>query len=107
PNALAWLSRRPGTLVLRTFSKISGLAGVRIGLVKLGGDLPGAMLDPTDELAQSNRLELSTMGAGAQRIARLPIGLDLFLGAAQCRLATRQVVHRLRGKQLLCAQFAL
>ena len=31
PDSLAWLSRRPGTLVLRTFSKIYGLAGLRIG----------------------------------------------------------------------------
>jgi len=31
PDALAWVRRRPGTLVIRTFSKISGLAGVRIG----------------------------------------------------------------------------
>ena len=31
PDSLAWLARRPGTLVLRTFSKIYGLAGLRIG----------------------------------------------------------------------------
>jgi histidinol-phosphate aminotransferase len=31
PDVLSLLSRRPGTLVLRTFSKIYGLAGVRIG----------------------------------------------------------------------------
>lgn len=31
PDALAWLDRRPGTIVLRTFSKIFGLAGIRIG----------------------------------------------------------------------------
>ncbi|MDH5567124.1 MAG: histidinol-phosphate transaminase [Myxococcales bacterium] len=31
PDALAWLERRPGTIVLRTFSKIYGLAGLRIG----------------------------------------------------------------------------
>jgi histidinol-phosphate aminotransferase len=31
PDALAWVRRRPGTLVLRTFSKIYGLAGLRIG----------------------------------------------------------------------------
>jgi len=31
PDALGWVRRRPGTLVLRTFSKIFGLAGLRIG----------------------------------------------------------------------------
>jgi histidinol-phosphate aminotransferase len=31
PDALALTSRRPGTLVMRTFSKIYGLAGLRIG----------------------------------------------------------------------------
>jgi histidinol-phosphate aminotransferase len=31
PDSLAWLSRRPGTVVLRTFSKIYGLAGLRVG----------------------------------------------------------------------------
>lgn len=31
PDSLAWVRRRPGTIVLRTFSKIFGLAGLRIG----------------------------------------------------------------------------
>jgi len=31
PDALAWVSRRPATIVLRTFSKIYGLAGLRLG----------------------------------------------------------------------------
>ncbi|NQZ98967.1 MAG: histidinol-phosphate transaminase [Myxococcales bacterium] len=31
PDSLAWVARRPGTIVLRTFSKIFGLAGVRVG----------------------------------------------------------------------------
>jgi len=31
PDALAWVKRRPGTIVLRTFSKIYGLAGLRVG----------------------------------------------------------------------------
>ena len=31
PNSLEWVRRRPGTIALRTFSKIFGLAGLRIG----------------------------------------------------------------------------
>jgi histidinol-phosphate aminotransferase len=31
PDSLAWVRRRPGTIALRTFSKIYGLAGIRIG----------------------------------------------------------------------------
>jgi len=31
PDTVAWVKRRPGTIVLRTFSKIFGLAGLRIG----------------------------------------------------------------------------
>jgi histidinol-phosphate aminotransferase len=31
PDALAWLRRRPTLVVLRTFSKIHGLAGLRVG----------------------------------------------------------------------------
>ena len=31
PDALAWVRRRPGTIVMRTFSKVLGLAGLRIG----------------------------------------------------------------------------
>jgi len=31
PDALSWVARRPGTILMRTFSKIYGLAGLRIG----------------------------------------------------------------------------
>jgi histidinol-phosphate aminotransferase len=41
PDALAWVGRRPGTIVLRTFSKIYGLAGLRIGYGVADAELAG------------------------------------------------------------------
>ena len=41
PDSLAWLSERPGTLVMRTFSKIFGLAGLRIGYGVADPELAG------------------------------------------------------------------
>jgi histidinol-phosphate aminotransferase len=41
PDSLAWLRRRPGTIVLRTFSKIFGLAGLRIGYGVADPELAG------------------------------------------------------------------
>ncbi len=41
PDALAWVGRRPGTIVMRTFSKIFGLAGLRIGYGVADPELAG------------------------------------------------------------------
>jgi histidinol-phosphate aminotransferase len=41
PDALAWVGRRPGTIVMRTFSKIYGLAGLRIGYGVADAELAG------------------------------------------------------------------
>jgi histidinol-phosphate aminotransferase len=41
PDSLAWVRRRPGTLVLRTFSKIVGLAGLRVGYGAADTELAG------------------------------------------------------------------
>lgn len=41
PDALALVARRPATLVMRTFSKIYGLAGLRIGYGVGGAELIG------------------------------------------------------------------
>jgi histidinol-phosphate aminotransferase len=41
PDALAWVRRRPATCVLRTFSKIYGLAGLRVGYAVAGRELAG------------------------------------------------------------------
>ena len=41
PDALAWVRRRPGTLVVRTFSKSVGLAGLRVGYGVADPELAG------------------------------------------------------------------
>jgi histidinol-phosphate aminotransferase len=41
PDSLAWVCRRPGTIVLRTFSKIYGLAGIRVGYGVADSELAG------------------------------------------------------------------
>jgi histidinol-phosphate aminotransferase len=41
PDSLAWVRRRPGTIVLRTFSKIYGLAGIRVGYGVADPELAG------------------------------------------------------------------
>jgi histidinol-phosphate aminotransferase len=41
PDALGWVRRRPGTCVLRTFSKIYGLAGLRVGYAVSDRELAG------------------------------------------------------------------
>jgi histidinol-phosphate aminotransferase len=41
PDALGWVARRPGTAVVRTFSKLYGLAGVRVGYGVMDPELAG------------------------------------------------------------------
>jgi len=41
PDALAWVKRRPATIVLRTLSKIYGLAGLRVGYGVTDPELAG------------------------------------------------------------------
>ncbi len=43
PDSVAWLAKRPATLVLRTFSKYLGLAGLRIGYGIGSAELVGFM----------------------------------------------------------------
>jgi len=41
PDALGWVRRRPGTCTLRTFSKLYGLAGLRVGYAVADPELAG------------------------------------------------------------------
>jgi histidinol-phosphate aminotransferase len=41
PDALGWVARRPATAVVRTFSKLHGLAGARVGYAVAGRELAG------------------------------------------------------------------
>jgi histidinol-phosphate aminotransferase len=41
PDALGWVARRPGTVTIRTFSKIAGLAGLRVGYAVADCELAG------------------------------------------------------------------
>jgi len=41
PDALGWVARRPGTVTVRTFSKIAGLAGLRVGYGVADRELAG------------------------------------------------------------------
>jgi histidinol-phosphate aminotransferase len=41
PDARAWVTRRPGTVTVRTFSKIAGLAGLRVGYGVADPELAG------------------------------------------------------------------
>ena len=41
PDGLAWVARRPGTVVVRTFSKFAGLAGIRVGYGVADPELAG------------------------------------------------------------------
>lgn len=41
PDALGWVARRPGTVTVRTFSKIAGLAGLRVGYAVADRELAG------------------------------------------------------------------
>jgi len=63
PDALAWIGRRPGTIVLRTFSKIYGLAGLRIGYGVADTELAG-YLDRARHPFNVNRLaEVAALAA--------------------------------------------
>jgi histidinol-phosphate aminotransferase len=94
PDALAHLEERPNLLVLRTFSKIHGLAGLRLGYGFGGPELVG-LLERVRMPFNTNRL--------AQVAGEAALGEEAFV--AQCRDRNREAraaflreaaVHRCR-----------
>lgn len=93
PDSLAWVRRRPGTVVLRTFSKIYGLAGLRIGYGVSDRELAGylqrarhpfnvnrlaevaaiAALDDVEHAAASRRLNREGVAYLSKELADLGI----------------------------------
>jgi histidinol-phosphate aminotransferase len=92
-DALAWVARRPGTLSARTFSKIAGLAGLRVGYAVADRELAGylerarhpfnlnvlaevaalAALDDPEHLARTLRVNREGMAYLTRELAALGI----------------------------------
>jgi histidinol-phosphate aminotransferase len=63
PDSLAWIDRRPGTIVLRTFSKIFGLAGLRIGFGVADRELAGYLQRARHPFNVSRLAEVAALAA--------------------------------------------
>jgi len=63
PDSLKWVGRRPGTIVLRTFSKIFGLAGLRIGFGIADLELAGYLQRARHPFNVSRLAEVAALAA--------------------------------------------
>jgi histidinol-phosphate aminotransferase len=63
PDSLAWVRRRPGTIALRTFSKIFGLAGLRIGYGIADLELAGYLQQARHPFNVSRLAEVAALAA--------------------------------------------
>jgi histidinol-phosphate aminotransferase len=63
PDALAWVRRRAGTIALRTFSKIYGLAGLRIGYGVADPELAGYLQRARHPFNVSRLAEVAALAA--------------------------------------------
>ncbi|MBW2494192.1 MAG: aminotransferase class I/II-fold pyridoxal phosphate-dependent enzyme, partial [Deltaproteobacteria bacterium] len=63
PDSLAWIRRRPGTIALRTFSKIFGLAGLRIGYGIADPELAGYLQQARHPFNVSRLAEVAALAA--------------------------------------------
>lgn len=105
PDALAWAKRRPGIVVLRTFSKVYGLAGLRVGYGVMDAETAGflerarhpfnvnlvaeeaalAALQDVDHLERTHRLNAEGMAFLERELGRL--GVELWPSDANFVLA--------------------
>lgn len=108
-SALKWIDRKPNVLVVRTFSKIYGMAGLRLGF---GLGHPGTISRLSDFKAQNNANALAIAAAQASlgdqdhvaaslEVNRVALGiahetLDE-LGLAVLPSHTNFVMHRIQG----------
>jgi histidinol-phosphate aminotransferase len=63
PDSLEWIRRRPGTIALRTFSKIFGLAGLRIGYGIADPELAGYLQRARHPFNVSRLAEVAALAA--------------------------------------------
>jgi histidinol-phosphate aminotransferase len=63
PDSLQWIGRRPGTIALRTFSKIFGLAGLRIGFGIADPELAGYLQRARHPFNVSRLAEVAALAA--------------------------------------------
>ncbi len=63
PDALAWARKRPGTIVLRTFSKTYGIAGLRIGYGVADAELASYLERARHPFNVSRVAEAAALGA--------------------------------------------
>ncbi len=63
PDSIAWLRRRHGTIVLRTFSKINGLAGLRIGYGIADAEVAGYLQRARHPFNVSRLAEVAALAA--------------------------------------------
>jgi histidinol-phosphate aminotransferase len=63
PDSLTWIRRRPGTAVLRTFSKVFGLAGLRIGYGVADLELAGYLQQARHPFNVSRLAEVAALAA--------------------------------------------
>ena len=94
PDAIAWTRRRPGTLVLRTFSKIYGLAGMRVGYGVADEELAGYLHRARHPFNVNRLAEIAAVAALEDPRARRASEAHQRRGGALSRVGARGARHR-------------